>query len=172
MLVSSTPIDLSLSGLNATVLLPFHVSWVVTHQPEIFENRSSLNVEILYGLGDSGDNRFGLAGEAATVHPDVHVEEAGVLSDHEGQEDPVTLGSEGEVVQHRHTVDVDGALARLNSDDCSRGLSLSETPGGTVGIKFGFTLLLGEGATEIVQVDAVELGHISQLTGEGTFWEV
>lgn len=106
------------------------------------------------------------------MHPDVHVEEAGVLSDHEGQEDPVTLGSEGEVVQHRHTVDVDGALARLNSDDGSRGLSLSETPGGTIGIKFGFTFLLGEGATEIVKVDTVELGHISKFSGERTFWEV
>ena len=106
------------------------------------------------------------------MHPDVHVEEAGVLSDHEGQEDPVTLGSEREVVQHRHTVDVDGALARLYSDYGSRGLSLSETPGGTVGIKFGFTFLLGEGATEIVEVDTVELGHISKFSGERTFWEV
>ena len=106
------------------------------------------------------------------MDPDVHIQQASVLRYHQREEDSISLRGQCEVVQHGHAVDIYGALARLDTDDGARGLSFSKAPSRTVGVQLSLTFFLGEGTTEIVQVDAVKFRNICQITGVGTLWKV
>lgn len=77
-----------------------------------------------------------------------------------------------EIVKHVHAVNVDVTLARLESDNSSRPLSLTEAPSTSVLVKFGFSFLLWECSSEVVDVDSVELNVVIQHSGVGTLWEV
>ena len=83
--VSSTSVDLSLSGLYATILLSLDLSWIVSHQSEVLKHWSSLNIVILNGFSDSRNYRLSLPGEPTTMNPDIDIQQACVLSDHEWQ---------------------------------------------------------------------------------------
>ena len=84
------------------------------------------------------------------------------MSDHERKENGVSLAGNAEVIEHRHSVDVNDTLARLHSSNCARGLSLTEAPSCAAGIELSFTLLLRKGASEIVQVDSFELRNVTE----------
>ena len=109
---------------------------------------------------------------SSTVHPDVHIEQTCVLRDHEWQQDAVTLTGQSEVVEHRHVVDVNSTLTWLHTHDGAGGLPLTETPGGTVGVKLGFTFLLGKSTAEIVQVQPIKLRDISDILSEWSLGEI
>ena len=139
---SSTSVDLTFSSLYATILLSFDISRIMSHQSEVLQDWSCLDIVILNGLSHCGDNWLSLASETTTMHPDVDIEEARVLSNHERQKNSVTLACKSEVVKHILSIDIDSTLAWLHTNNWVRGLALTETPWCTAWIELSLTVFL------------------------------
>jgi len=63
-------------------------------------------------------------------------------------------------------------MTRLHAYDRSRSFTFSEAPCGARGVKLGLALLLRKCTSEIIKVDAVELGVVGRVLCEGALGEV
>lgn len=65
-----------------------------------------------------------------------------------------------EVLDERLSIDCDASRSRPDVDDGAAGLALAEAPGAALAIKLGLSALLRQGAPEVEEIDAVELGEV------------
>jgi len=157
---SSSSVDLSLSSLDKTRLLSLHSARVVFQQSQVFEDRACVNIKALKSASNSGNTSLSLARESTSLHIDIHIKQARVLSHCQRQQDAVPLRRNVEVLKHWLVVDGNLATASLDIDHGDRSLTFSTTPSAANLIKFSFSLLLGQVTTEVEQVDAVKLDPV------------
>ena len=123
---SSPPVDLAFPGALLSDLLSLFVSWIVTHEAEVFQVLSGVDVEGLEGPGESGDDGLDLAIVAAAPDLDLDVEEASVVGEDQREKDPSSLHRQEHGLEDGLVVHDDLASAWFDSHESPRRLSLAK----------------------------------------------